>query len=148
MLRHTPWRRMSAPRDIYGPARRLARPVARGWLPLGQAYADLLVTTLREERSGELGQRTASDVFRFKRFVLQTEVARLEIDRDLAALRIRRAIRPMIGIRRPSGAVFAEAHGVNGDAGFPLTEDEVADIVREQMWHALPPAPRGHRHVG
>jgi hypothetical protein len=140
---------MSAPRDIYGPARKLARPVARGWLPLEQAYADLLVTTLREERSGELGQRTAPDVFRFKRFLLQTEVTRLEVARDLASHRICRLIKPMIALRKPWGSLMAEAHNLNGEAGFPLTESEVTELVETEVWWALPQAPTGgRRHVG
>ena len=150
MLARTPWRLMTAPFNAYEAAKRLARPVVRGWMPLEHAYANLLVASIQEEREGRIdGTGNARDVFRFKRFLLQTEISRLEVQRDLAELRIKRLIKPLLAIRKPSNAVFAEAHGVNGEAGFPLTEEEVTDVVRREMYYALQPAHRGgRRHVG
>lgn len=145
MLARTPWRLMTAPRNIYGLARELGRPVARGEMPLAHAHAALIVDTLRQERAGELeGSGNASDAFRFKRFLLQGEVERLEVARDLATHRIKRLIAPMIAVRKRSNAILAEAHGVNGAASFPLTEDEVTEVVVGEMNQSL----RRLRHVG
>jgi len=67
--------------------------------------------------------------------------------RETATQNIKRLVAPMIAIRKPSGAVFAEAHGFNGKSGFPLTEEEVTDVVKREMYFALPPAPGGARHA-
>lgn len=148
MLTHTPWRRMSAPHNIYGSAKELARPVARGDLSLTEADAGLIVATLREERRGELEGYKAADVVRLKRHLLRQYLHREEVARELAEHRIKRLVAPMIATRVRSNTVLAEAHGLNGQAGFPLTEDEVTGIVRQEAWFALPPAPGGRRHVG
>jgi hypothetical protein len=146
MLARTPWRLMAAPRTIYSTARELARPVARGDLPLTQALAGLVVETLQQERSGALGTLRAPDVMGMKRFLLNQEVDRLQIARDLAAWQIKRLITPMLAAHRPSREVLAEAHGLNGGADFPLTEAEVTDVVRCEMFYAMPPAPRERRY--
>ena len=135
MLARTPWRLMTAPRSLYGLARSLARPVARGWLSLGEADSALITTTLAEERSGALEGRKASDTVAFKRWLLRQELANQEAVRARATGGIRRIIRPMLETRQPPNAVLAEAHGHNGQSGFPLTEAEVSDIVRaERYW--------------
>jgi hypothetical protein len=148
MLARTPWRLMTAPRNLYGLAREMGRPVARGEIPLAHADAALWVDTLQQERDGALGPLYACDVARFKRWLLRQEVERQQVARDLAAHRVRRAVAPMLAAHRRSNAVLAEAHGVNGAAGFPLTEEEVTDVVRREMFFALPAAPRGFRHAG
>jgi hypothetical protein len=43
----------------------------------------------------------------------------------------------MIAVRRPSNVLRAEAHDLNGAAGFPLSEDEVDDIAAEEVWHSM-----------
>jgi hypothetical protein len=148
MLVHTPWRWMTAPRNIYGIAREMGRPVARGEIPLVQAHAALIVDTLAQERSGELGEFRAHDVVRLKRHLLGLEVHRHQVARALTEHRIKRFIKPMIAARKPPNAILSEAHGINGAAGFPLAEDEVTDIVKERIYWALPEAPWERRHVG
>jgi hypothetical protein len=139
---------MTAPRNIYGIAREMGRPVARGEIPLVQADAAIICDTLAQERAGALDGLKAPDVVRLKRFLLRQEVHRQEVARELAAYRIERLVKPMIAAHRPRHALLAEAHGVNGAAGFPLSEDEVTEIVRTEVYWALPPAPGGRRHVG
>jgi hypothetical protein len=139
---------MTAPRNIYGIAREMARPVARGDLPLVQADAAIICDTLQQERSGALQGLKAPDVVRLKRFLLRGFVEREQVRRDLAEHRIRRLLAPMIAARKPPNALLAEAHGVNGAAGFPLTEEEVTDVVRGEVFFSLPPAPGGRRHAG
>jgi hypothetical protein len=139
---------MTAPRNIYGIAREMGRPVARGEMPLVQADAAIICDTLAQERSGALDGLKAPDVVRLKRFLLRQEVRRQEVARELAAWRIERLVKPMIAAHTPRNALLAEAHGVNGAAGFPLSEDEVTEIVRTEVYWALPPAPGGRRHVG
>jgi hypothetical protein len=139
---------MTAPRNIYGIAREMGRPVARGEIPLVQADAAIICDTLAQERAGALDGLKAPDVVRLKRFLLRQEMERHRVARELAAYRIERFIKPMIAARKPPNALYAEAHGINGAAGFPLSEEEVTDIVRERMYWALPEAPWGQRHVG
>lgn len=67
-------------------------------------------------------------------------------DRDETARAIKCAIKPMIGERAAWGALMAQAHDVNGANGFPLVEADVNDIVRTEVFYALPAAPRGQRH--
>ena len=68
--------------------------------------------------------------------------------REIATARIKHLLRPMIAERKPWGSLMAEAHGLNGSAGFPLAEAKVSEIVRTEVWFALPPAPRGGRPHG
>jgi hypothetical protein len=145
MLARTPWRLMTAPRNIYGIASEMGRPVARGEIPLVHADAAIICDTLAQERAGALGPLLAPDVVRLKRHLLRQEVHRHEVARELAAWRIERLVKPMIAAHRPSNVLLAEAHGVNGAAGFPLTEAEVTDVVRREVYWALP---RERRHVG
>jgi hypothetical protein len=139
---------MMAPRNLYGIAREMGRPVARGEIPLAHADAALIVDTLQQERSGALDGLKAPDVVRLKRHLLRQEVDRHRIARELAEHRIKRLVWPMIAAHKPSNTILAEAHGHNGEAGFPLTEDEVHAVVRTEMYFALPPAPGGRRHAG
>jgi hypothetical protein len=57
--------------------------------------------------------------------------------RTLAEGEVRRVVRRMAMVRRPANAILAEAHGVNGERGFPLTErevDEVAYLTARWVW--------------
>jgi hypothetical protein len=144
MLARTPWRLMTAPRNLYGLAREMGRPVARGEIPLAHADAALWVDTLQQERDGALGPLYACDVARFKRWLLRQEVERQQVARDLAAHRIKRLVRPMLAVHKPDNAIFAEAHGINGESGFPLAEDEVTGIVFEVMWQTSNQGARRH----
>jgi hypothetical protein len=127
---------MKAPRNIYGIAREMARPVARGDLPLVQADAAIICDTLQQERSGALAGLHAPDVVHLKRFLLRGYIERERVRRELAEHRIRRLLAPMIALRKPHNALLAEAHGVNGAAEFPLTEEEVTDLVLEATWRS------------
>jgi hypothetical protein len=144
MLARTPWRLMTAPRNLYGLAREMGRPVARGEIPLAHADAALIVDTIQQERAGSLGTLLAPDVVRLKRFLLRQEVERQQVARDIAAHRISRLVKSMVALRKRSNAVLAEAHGINGEAGFPLAEDEVNDIADTEMNYAA----RRLHHVG
>jgi hypothetical protein len=117
----------------------LARPVARGWLSQDDAEDSLLITALRD-RSGH----DPIHVYRYARHILSQRLAAEHARRDLAGHHIRRTIETMIAARKPSRALLAEAHGVNGEEGFPLTEDEVTDIVRAEVWLVLPHGGRRH----
>ena len=128
----------------YALAAELAQPVARGYLPPTEALAAMLAGTVRAERIGELAPYKAADVFRLQRHLFFQRLERLEVARDLATHRIKRLIAPMIAVRKRSNAILAEAHGVNGAASFPLTEDEVTEVVVGEMNQSL----RRLRHVG
>jgi hypothetical protein len=123
----------------YKLAASLARPVTRGYLSQDDAEDSLLVTALRS-RSGH----DPLDVYRIARHILTLRLADMHARRELAAHHIKRLLEPMIGSRKPSRALLAEAHGVNGQEGFPLSEDEVRDVVRDEVWWSLPSGGRRH----
>jgi hypothetical protein len=56
---------------------------------------------------------------------------------------VKRRLRPLIALRKPSNVLLAEAHDVNGASGFPLEEREVNSIAATEMYWALP---RGGSH--
>jgi len=58
--------------------------------------------------------------------------------REQAEFRIKRRVKPLIGLRKPSNVLLAEAHGENGAAGFPLAEREVNAIVAAELSWAMP----------
>ena len=124
---------------LHALAQQLARPVARGWISLTEAHVALLVAAARTD----LGDLQFPDFVRGTQYSLQLTLERENARRDLCAHRIRRTVAPMIAARKPRNVLLAEAHGINGEAGFPLIEEEVNDLVKTEVWHALPPAPRG-----
>jgi hypothetical protein len=127
----------------YTLAANLARPVARGYLTRNQADGCLLATAMRGARTGQINHDPV-DVYRIARDILTQKLADMHARRELAAHHIRRLLEPMIGSRKPSRALLAESHGVNGEEGFPLTEEEVRDIVRDEVWWSLPIGGRRH----
>jgi hypothetical protein len=155
MLARTPWAAMSDARLItpemaeaialrgWGrhDAHRLAILVTRGTYPEAEACRELSATLAwHAERAGI---RSVSC-----RVLAADMLADEAAHRDHATWRIKQAIAPMLAAHRRSNAVLAEAHGVNGAAGFPLTEEEVTDVVRREMFFALPAAPKALRHAG
>jgi hypothetical protein len=131
---------------LYGMAKELGRAVARTALPLEHAYASCIVATLSAERAGDLGPYAARDIVAYQRWLIQAAASAVSNKRELCAHQIRRTVAPMIARRKPRNMLLAEAHGVNGVQGFPLLEGEVNDLVRTEVWYALPPAPRGGSH--
>jgi hypothetical protein len=125
----------------YKLAASLARPVARGWLSQDDAEDSLLIGAMRAP-----GGYDPADVYRIARHILTLRLADMHARRDLAGHHIKRLLAPMIGARKPSRALLAEAHGINGEEDFPLTEDEVCDIVRTEVWWALQTSRGGRRH--
>jgi hypothetical protein len=125
----------------YKLAASLARPIARGYLSQDDAEDSLLVSALRASSGHD-----PLDVYRIARHILTQRLADMHARRELAAHHIRRTIEPMIAVHKPSRALLAEAHGVNGEEGFPLAEHEVNDIATTEMYQALP-WQRRHSHV-
>lgn len=122
------------PMSIFDLARELAAPVARGMLPKCLADAALLCSALKAERDGTPGH--AFENYGAARHVLGLHTASLETKQDLAIARIRRVITPMIASREKSSRLLAEAHNINGEAGFPLTEAQVNETVTAMVfWH-------------
>ena len=112
-------------------AAELARPVARGWLPLGHAHAALLATALANRRSGS--PYDPFHVFKGLRHILDLHLEAEERRRAVAEMRMKRRLRPLIALRKPRNVLLAEAHGVNGADRFPFTEDEVTDITAAEV---------------
>lgn len=129
---------------LYGMAREMGRPVARGELPLEHAFAACIAATLAAERAGELGRYKAHDVVRFQRWLVTEHARQEQRRRDLATHRIKRVVRPMIAVGKQSNVLLAEAHGVNGAGGVPLTEAEVTQVVAAEVWFSLPKGARRH----
>lgn len=136
---------MPAGERLYAMAREMGKPVARGLLPLEAAFAACIAATVQAEREGQIGGYKATDIVKFQRRLVQESASKEAQKRDLTTHRIRRLLRPMIAIRKPSRTLLAEAHGVNGADGFPLAEPEVTDIVAMEVWQSMPAAPLGMR---
>jgi hypothetical protein len=113
--------------DIHALARQLAQPVVRGWLSRGAANSTLIAAALDEER--DRGWERVFERARFLQWQMNQEIRWLEIARDMAEARIRRIVRNMLRMQRPPNAVAAEAHNINGDAGFPLAESYVNAVL-------------------
>jgi hypothetical protein len=142
--RGAPDRKGDAMTRLHAIAKGYARPVARGYLPLEHAHAGLIADTLGAERRGELAPYLASDVFAGLRHTLKLWLAIEEDRRAVAELHIRQRLRPLIAVRKPRNVLLAEAHGINGEEGFPFSEPEVTDVAAEQVWSSLPVAGRRH----
>ena len=120
----------------YALAAELAQPVARGHMPLTHAYAALLAFTVRAERRGELGAYKAPDVFCLQKHILGLHLERLETRRAITESRIKNRIWPLMKQRQPRNLLLAEAHDVNGAAGFPFDEPDVTTITAREMHFA------------
>ena len=129
----------------YPLAKELARPVARGYLTLTEAHAELLLAACQAVRRGYPDHDVAG-IWRLQRHVLGLHLEAEERRRDLAEAQVKRRTRLQLALRKPRNVLMAEAHDVNGAAGFPLEEREVATIVRSEMFWALPPS-GGPRHA-
>lgn len=121
----------------YDLARELARPVARGYLGRGEAYATMLAGTVRADRQGKLAPYKAGDVFAHQAHIFRERLERLEIQRGVTELRIKRRIKPLLAMHKPRNVVLAEAHDVNGAAGFPFDESDVNTIATTEMYWAM-----------
>jgi hypothetical protein len=102
-----------------------------------------MAVALRGARTGQI-HHDPVDVYRIASHILTLKLADMHARRELAAHHIKRLLEPMIGRRKPWRSLMAESHGVNGEEGFPLTEEEVGEIVREEVWWSLPTGGRHH----
>lgn len=127
---------------IAGLTQSLARPVARGLLPPEHAHAAILAALWRVWTPGVdlAGQLT------MWLHILALNIENLQIKRDAATGAVKRALKPLIVLHRPWNVLMAEAHDANSARDFPLSEAEVSEIVRQEVWFALPPAPRRQPH--
>jgi len=119
----------------YALAEQLANPVVRGYLPAAEAMSAILVAALRYGRATSYEPR---GVFRLCRHLFDLRAERLEIKRAVTEMRIKRRLKPLIAMHKPSNVLLAEAHDVNGTDGFPLDEPEVAEIAHTEMYWSLP----------
>lgn len=126
---------MSAP-DPFALAKELAEPVAHGWLTESHAEG-LLWTAVAGSRFDGTLHHDPHDVVKIALFVMHCHVDNAVARREEAAGRVRRRVRPLISTRARSSAIRAEAHDVNGEAGFPLSEDETDEIVKNEMFWAM-----------
>jgi hypothetical protein len=113
----------------------------------GEALAWLMHDTLKAAKAGQLGTYRASDVYGGLRHILGLWLKIEEDRRAVAEMHVKRRLRPLIALRKKSNVLLAEAHGINGEAGFPLTEPEVTDIAAMEVWFSLP-APTGRHRNG
>ena len=118
----------------YDLAASLAKPVARGWLPLAHAHATLLATALQRHRLGS--PYDPFHVFKGLRHILDLHLEAEERRRSIAEMRMRRRLRPLIALRKPRNVLLAEAHDVNGAEGFPFDEPDVTTITAREMYFA------------
>jgi len=119
----------------YALAVELAKPVVRGLLTAYQARCAIAAHVSKAEREGRMDY-DPSDVIQFSRWLLASQVKRLEDKRSVAAARIVWRVRPFIGTNRPRNVILAEAHDVNGAEGFPFSEPEVTGIIDRELYFA------------
>ena len=129
---------------LYAMPRELAQPVARGHLTRDEALSAMLGSTLAAWRCHEVNDLDPFDIFRLQRHLFFQYLDRAETKRAITEARIKRRLRPMIALRKPFNALFAEAHGTNGADGFPLEEPEVNDITKTEMYWSLPSGRPSH----
>jgi hypothetical protein len=121
--------------------------VARGHLTLTEAHAELLLAACQAVRTAGYPDQDAAGIWKLQRHVLGLHLEAEERRRDLAEARMKRRLRPLIALRKPPNVVLAEAHGVNGAAGFPLDEPEVNSIAVAEMYLAARSRQGGPRHA-
>jgi len=122
----------------YALAASLARPVVRGYMTPHEARCAIAVHVSKAEREGRMDY-DPGDVISFSRWLLASQIKRLEERRSLAAARIVWRVRPFIGTNRARNVILAEAHDVNGAEGFPFSEPEVTGIVDRELYYARRP---------
>lgn len=76
-------------------------------------------------------------LWRGAQHVLNLRIQDETLRRDLAAHAIARVMQPLLASLRPSRMLLAEAHNINGARGFPLTEEEVTDLARTEVYWFL-----------
>lgn len=110
----------------------LGKPVARGMLSSDQALATIARQLLNSDEDPAL--------LHSYHHVLKLHVAKYRRERDACSAAIHHALKLLLAARQPSRQLLAQAHDINGERGFPLTENEVADKVRDEihwtMWRA------------
>ena len=119
----------------------LARPIVRGLLPYECAAEAIALAIYREPAVTDVAG--ALPVWLH---ILDLNIHNAEVGRDAARSMVKRAMRGLIPLHTPWPKLMAEAHDINGAAGFPLSEAEVSDVVKLEVYYALPPAPWSPRH--
>lgn len=124
--------RMDSP-HAYAAMRRLAREVHFGKATLFDVW--------RWAKRWAIAQHRCNQVDVFGASMRLVHYAREEIDAlDLLATQVSKdianLIKPLLVAGAKSNQLLAEAHTVNGDAGFPLTEAAVTDVVRAGVYWA------------
>jgi hypothetical protein len=124
----------------------LARAAAHGHLPITHVHAALAVNIARGVRLGTLpGNGTVEERLHIYRHILGLHLDAFAAAEDRATGAIGRALRPLIGIGAPRNRLLAEAHNANEDHGRPLSERQVEDVAKTQVYWAIQ---RGRRHAG
>jgi hypothetical protein len=115
-------------------AKEMARPVARGLLPLPHADATLLAFAIKASREGRL----EFEPVQFARIcchILRLWRRNHAASRDTAAGRIRRSVDRLIEIREPSSVIRQAAHDLNSNA--VLRNYEVERLIKIAMIQAM-----------
>ena len=124
--------------DPYQFARSLARPIARRILSRQAVIPALTNAIDRDMRRGTAqGEGDLQWRLNFCLFLLDQEAEKLTTERDIVEHRIKRTIAPLIAQAAPANRILAEAHDVNGSAGFAFFEHEVKAIVATELHWAM-----------
>jgi hypothetical protein len=115
--------------DIHATARALARPVVRGWMARHHANSALILAAMDEQASA--GWERVLDTAKLLQWEMSQEIRNQQIVREITQQRVSRIAWQMLRAGKPRNAVLAEAHTINGDAGFPLAEKEVTAVVAD-----------------
>ena len=103
-----------------------------GRLHPSQAIGAIAATAYRLDRTGKLDlgpDGSVEDAIRMARHLLRQSFQASQRNREAVRYRVSRVARRMLESNATVQSIWAEAHNVNGEAGFPLTEDEVKQEV-------------------
>lgn len=107
------------------------RLVAQGMMARGEALAPLQAAA-----AARLPAMDASGRDMRLAWALDDAIAGWKRARERTRFAVRRALAPLLAERAPSARLLLVARAVNGEAGDPLTEREVLEEVRREVFWA------------
>lgn len=116
----------------------LARATIVGDLDMTQADITIINASLKAHRENRHPDCNCDplDCARLRQHVMRQAIKSMQRDRDRTTSGIRRVLRPLMVERARVNVLLAEAHNVNGEQGFPFTEEQITDIVADAVyWH-------------
>jgi hypothetical protein len=113
---------------------KLARQVWRGVLSETAALSFIELNAIRAERDGELLPAcTLDDKVRIDQHIFEQSLVHHTDLGNATAFNIKTVVRPLIARQQPRGRIRAEAHDINADHDFQLTESMVELVIIDEL---------------